>query len=616
MGKYVDSDFGYDTFKQLYRETYFVDKSNIFHELNKVLSGNGYGDNIFVSKPRRFGKTSMAAMVIAYYSKGRRRDEFKKIFDSLNISKVENFTPTFLTKWDTSNLSKEKNIYPGGKKTEYEKTQGQYHTIYINFSEDIKDFKRDENDRMYHYLDSIGKRVIDELKSIYKECAIDTDCLETYLRKLNKKTNESFIFVMDDWDFIFNHDEYTNDEKYDYLCYIKNLISYHPYVALTFMTGLLYENVLRLYDVESYSLANDHYFGFTEGEVRALCQKNKKLRYEDMEKWYNGYLNKKGEKMFYPWSVKSALINNKIRNYLEEETELVQEIKDIIKLDVHLVYDDLLTLVLGEKIIVDFVKDTEKTSIEEMFNEYAKKSIYSSLIKRGFLVRNKKQNRVYIPNTELIGLFQKVIDQLKGLKGFCHLIRASKKLLKATLNKDTKSVCEILKEIHTDTNETGMGNYYNNHSSLCSKMESAYIAAMSSYHTELVREIKQKLIHLIFYPEEPCNGTAIVLEFTVGKTAVKDTPIKQIYRQQYYRRVRKRGCEGKVLLVGINVVSLPNIEYTCAIEEYDEKNGYKRKNNNEKDDNGDDNNNHDDNSNKQNKKKRRKRIQCHHHLKD
>jgi len=63
---------------------------------------------VCITKPRRFGKSSIASMVIAYYSQ-KEKEEFQKIFDNLNVSKNEDTEDTEDTEnIDTSEKKKKK----------------------------------------------------------------------------------------------------------------------------------------------------------------------------------------------------------------------------------------------------------------------------------------------------------------------------------------------------------------------------------------------------------------------------------------------------------------------------------------------------------------------------
>ena len=48
-----------------------------------------------------------------------------------------------------------------------------------------------------------------------------------------------FIFVFDEWDFIFNQNFTTEKDKKDYLMFLRDLLKDRPYVQLAYMTGIL-----------------------------------------------------------------------------------------------------------------------------------------------------------------------------------------------------------------------------------------------------------------------------------------------------------------------------------------------------------------------------------------
>ena len=84
MAIYLNTDTALRNFNELANSKYFIDKSNILRKLNTFISTpNKY---ICITKPRRFGKSSIINMLGAYYSKGYNS---KDIFDKLNISRKE-----------------------------------------------------------------------------------------------------------------------------------------------------------------------------------------------------------------------------------------------------------------------------------------------------------------------------------------------------------------------------------------------------------------------------------------------------------------------------------------------------------------------------------------------
>lgn len=93
MAIYLNTNKSLQNYEALYRSKYFVDKSLIIENLNDCIgTSNKY---LCITRPRRFGKSSVAHMLGAYYSKAI---DSKDIFDTLKISQVNgaNIVPFFL----------------------------------------------------------------------------------------------------------------------------------------------------------------------------------------------------------------------------------------------------------------------------------------------------------------------------------------------------------------------------------------------------------------------------------------------------------------------------------------------------------------------------------------
>jgi len=94
-----------------------------------------------------------------------------------------------------------------------------------------------------------------------------------------------------------------------------------------------------------YSMLNDElyyqYFGFTEQEVRDLCENNKNITYERLEDWYNGYKGPNGEKIFNTWSICQALSYNKINNYWTKTGRFNESI-NIVNFNINGIKDEIL----------------------------------------------------------------------------------------------------------------------------------------------------------------------------------------------------------------------------------------------------------------------------------
>ena len=86
MGMYLDSKAAYTLYQRETIRPYFVDKSKMIIELLQLLKeGGGY---ICVTRPRRFGKTVMANMISAFFSRAVDGDS---LFHTLDIAQEQGY---------------------------------------------------------------------------------------------------------------------------------------------------------------------------------------------------------------------------------------------------------------------------------------------------------------------------------------------------------------------------------------------------------------------------------------------------------------------------------------------------------------------------------------------
>ncbi|ORX75427.1 hypothetical protein BCR32DRAFT_329813 [Anaeromyces robustus] len=569
----------YQKFKELCKNKYFVDKTNIIKKFNELL--NSPINNVCITKPRRFGKSSIAFMIIAYYSK-RRNKEFKEIFNKLNVSKNED-------------INTEKG------KSKYEETMGKYHTIYLDFSKYHEGFKylNDyiyvlEERVLYELKDNIEKNehgpiILEKINNLLDLFEIKFNKLAIFLDYYYSITNEKFVFVIDEWDYIFSNDKYTINERNMFLSFLKNLLKDQAYIALTYMTGILpiakRSSGSSLNCFLEYSMLKDdifyEYFGFKEKEVEALCKINGKLKLEEMKEWYNGY-SIKGENIFNPYSIINALINNSTGNYWTN-TGPMKEIKENLNFNIYGIKDDFLKLITRESIKIELNgygaenkqqqavngRKTKQRSVIDK-NENMRNEMYSLMVVYGFLTYNNGE--VKIPNKELLEKFKQILNDKNEFEIYNNLMNYSKKMLEATLTKNTKDVCQILEKVHTK--RSTIKGYYD-HITLEFIVKFAYFDAQNKYDIKQEETRGKGFVDFIFYPKHDNeNKTVIILELKVGKSA--EEAINQIYKKDYYAGLRRLGY--KILLVGINCTKKDK-KYDCIIEEYDENKSKQNQNN-------------------------------------
>ena len=86
------------------------------------------------------------------------------------------------------------------------------------------------------YIDRIEENLIRDLKKAYPDIEIyegdsAADVLETIFEEYDE---QRFIFVFDEWDFIFHKDFIKEEDKKQYILFLSNLLKDRPYVIMTY----------------------------------------------------------------------------------------------------------------------------------------------------------------------------------------------------------------------------------------------------------------------------------------------------------------------------------------------------------------------------------------------
>ncbi|MGL4849158.1 MAG: AAA family ATPase [Clostridium sp.] len=518
MRIYLNTNRGLENYKTLYRSEYFVDKSGIISRINKVI---GTSDRyICVTRPRRFGKSAVVDMLSAYYSKVV---DSKEIFDSLKISADKSYT---------ENLNK-------------------YNVINISFNEIPEDRRSYEE-----YIKNIISEAKRELIEVFNmENVSESDSLSRVITK----TDEKFIFIFDEWDYIFNNNLFEENQN-DFLEFLRGLLKDQPYVALCYMTGVLpikkYSSGSALNMFDEFTMLSDSffgdYFGFTEDEVKKLCENEKKISFEEISDWYNGYLNEDGERLFNPRSVVKALQSKKCKSYWTN-TGAMDEVTELLKYNTLEIRDDVIEMVSGDEIDIT-IREEFRAGQGAPRN---KEEVYSAMIVLGFL--SYYDGYLKIPNKELMLEFQKALSD-KSFGYVSKIVEDSKKMLKATVNKDIKVVEEILHNVHNSEIPILQ---YNDENSLSCVLTLAYLSARDTYRVEREEKTGKGYADFTFTPRRK-NDIPFIVE--LKKDAKPEVALNQIREKEYAQKF-KRDNEGKKILGVAICYNSKEKEHECMIEE-------------------------------------------------
>lgn len=538
MGTYLNSITPYTLYKSESLSPYFVDKTLMLRELFPYVSaGNRH---ICITRPRRFGKTIMANMISSFFQKA---SDSSDVFDSLAISQVD----------------------------DYRRYKNQYNVIRIDFS------KMPRNcDSYTQYIERIEALLIEDVKEAFPQVKInEADAVGDILESVFVQCGEKFIFVLDEWDFIFHRDFINEIDKEKYVAFLSNLLKDRPYVVLSYMTGILpiakYSSGSELNMFAEFTMVNSpmfgEYFGFTDDEVDDLYRryivecdrqhKEKSVTRKGLRDWYNGYYTKSGERVYNPRSVVFALQFNNLANYWTSSGPY-DEIYYYIRNNISDVRDDLALMISGESVTAK-IQEYAATSM----NLSTRDEIYSAMVVYGFL--SYLNGKVCIPNRELMEKFDELLVKNESLGYVYRLAKESEKMLKATLAGDTLTMERILELAHNT--EVPLLSY-NHETELSAIVNLVYLAARDSYRVEREDKAGTGYVDFIFYPYDT-TADCIILELKVDHTP--DEAIAQIIDKKYALKFMPKLAgqkiyTGRILAVGIGYWK-ESKKHSCKVEE-------------------------------------------------
>ena len=260
MGRFVNPDNS--AFQVALNSRIYVDKTGLIEYTNSVLdTTNAYICN---SRPRRFGKSYAANMLAAYYSKGA---DSEQMFSGLQIS----------------------------READFKKHLNKYDVIHI----DIQWFLANCDDAD-NIVKHVTEAVLDELREVYPDVLpLEVSGLPDALSRIKDKVGQKFVVIIDEWDVLIRDESANKKVQDEYIRFLRGMFKgTEPtkYIQLAYLTGILpikkEKTQSALNNFREYSMLNAgclaSYIGFTEDEVKALCETYKK-DFTEVKRWYDGY---------------------------------------------------------------------------------------------------------------------------------------------------------------------------------------------------------------------------------------------------------------------------------------------------------------------------------------
>jgi len=504
MTYFINKKIINNSFTKAANDEYFVDKSELIEKINKLIGSSS--QFLCITRPRRFGKTINAMMLESYYSKNA---NFKDLFDKLKISDSESYL-THLNK---------------------------HNVVYLNFSNPLN-----KSENYNEFIDGFYNQIVNDLEELYKVNIDRNITLGKIFEDISSQTGEGFIFIIDEWDYIYNNNLFTEQERDKYLLFLKDLLKDRPYVELCYMTGVIpiakYSTGSALNMFQEFTFLNDNifhkYFGFTTEEVENLCKKQNNVTFQELKEWYDGYKIQNID-IYNPRSIISALTRGICQSYWTN-TGPMDEIIYHINQNIEEVKNDVVQMVSNIPVEIRL----KGYSAEQLTLE-TRNQILSAMTVYGFLTYHDET--LEIPNKELMIKFDDALED-KSMNEVSKLVLRSDEMLKATIRQDVDKMVEIIQEAH-DINIPIIK--YNDENSLACIITLVYLSARSKY--KIIREMPAGIgfADFIFFPKN-ISKPAFIIE--LKKNSTSEEALRQIFEKRYDEALKD--YTGLKLAIGIS----------------------------------------------------------------
>lgn len=523
MGAYLNPSN--EKFREATNSAIYVDKTELIHYTNSVLHTSQ--KCICVSRPRRFGKSMAANMLAAYYSSGC---DSAGLFSKYKIAAYEDFYK-HLNKYDVITLNMQE---------------------FLSRTHNISDM-----------LCRLSQLVMRDLKRFYPNIDyFDTNDLIQSMQDVYEETRHPFILIIDEWDCVFREYKHDFPAQKLYLDFLRDLLKDRGCIHLVYMTGILpvkkygTHSALNMFDEFSMLYAGPlaSFFGFTESEVKALCQEYQ-MDFEEEKNWYDGYYLKGAGSIYNPRSVVSSMHFHEYGNFWNQ-TETFEALKIYIDMNFEGLRDSILSMMSGQKTTVhtgSFSNDMTTMSSAD--------DVLTLLIHLGYLGYDSDTGQAFIPNHEIMNEYVNAV-QVSDWGEVSNALSLSAHTLEAIWNHDSETVAAMIEKAHIETSIL----QYNDENALSYTISLALYAARNYYtiHRELAGG--KGYADVVFLPRKKFpDKPALLVELKWNRPA--QTAISQIKDKKYYDSLSE--YMDNLLLIGITYDTKTK-KHSCIIEKYHE----------------------------------------------
>lgn len=504
MGTYLNP--GNSGFAEILQSDY-VDKTGLIGIINSTIGTKK--KLTCISRPRRFGKSYAAQMLCAYYDK---TCDSQELFDNYKIAK------------DAS----------------YKKHLNQYDVIYWDMT-GMKPY----TEKYQKLVPFLIRNLVKEIKLQYPNVTEMEDFSSTLVDAVENAGNK-FVIVIDEWDAPIRENPEIQEEYLEFLrSLFKNSGTTSKVFAAAYMTGILPikkdGSQSAISDFNEYTMVKPRrfgeYVGFTEQEVKKLCQENG-MDFEIMKQWYDGYeINDVGS-VYNPNSVMQSVENGDFDSYWTE-TSAAEGLMEYISKDYNGLTKTIAELIGG----VDAKVNTNGFG-NDLVTFKGRDDVLTLMIHLGYLAYNSETKTVHIPNEEIKLEFQKAIREVNHQETLRRL-EESDRLFLDTIEGNEEAVATQIEKIHRE--ETSPL-HYNKEDSLRSVIKLAYYTYRDHYLQWEELPSGEDYADIVYLPKKDSDWPALVVELKWNDSA--EGAIKQIQKKKYPENLKGFGSE--ILLVGIS----------------------------------------------------------------
>jgi hypothetical protein len=356
-----------------------------------------------------------ANMMMGYYSKGA---DSWELFTGLNISKA----------------------------TDYEEHLNAHNVICLDIA-----FELMQLDDRSSVVASLQQHVLSEIRELYPDIVGDDEnVLPMALAKINQKTGEKFIVIIDEWDAIFREEKLNKEIQDQYVNFLRGMFKSAPsaaFIELAYLTGILpikrNNSESALNNFREFTMTRPgrlaEYIGFTEAEVKVLCSEYD-MDFDEAKRWYDGYSFPNLDHVYNPNAVVNAMLNGEFGSYWTD-TASYNSLTDLIAMNFDGLKDGILQMLAGERVPVDV-----STFENDMTSFHNRDDVLTLLIHLGYLAYDRSR-KAYIPNEEVKSSFYRAIRVTNWIP-VLEACKASDALLKATINGDCDAVAAGIDAVH------------------------------------------------------------------------------------------------------------------------------------------------------------------------